>query len=164
MRRMHGYARMASARDRMCRMRRMHQTVVYLAYIRVRPLIHGPAASRYLGLSAWAGWGMYPRVEPHIRRTSVNGPSPDIRRGAVWRISPDIRPPQDISPIRCHSLEKERIREEEVRRGEQRGENEGWRGHYTDSHDRDCSEPVSTTRVGCAEHSLRSMLQEPRLL
>ena len=87
---MHGYARMASARDRMCRMCRMHQTVVYLAYIRVIPLIliHGPAVSRYPGLSAWTGWGMYPRVEPHIRRTSVNGPSPDIRRGAVWRISP----------------------------------------------------------------------------
>ena len=32
------------------------------------------------------------------------------------------------------------IREEEVRRGEQRGEKEGWRGHYTDSHNRDCSE------------------------
>ena len=36
--------------------------------------------------------------------------------------------------------EPRRIREEEVRRGEQRGEKEGWRGHYTDSHNRDCSE------------------------
>ena len=35
--------------------------------------------------------------------------------------------------------EPRRIREEEVRRGS-RGENEGWRGHYTDLHDRDCSE------------------------
>ena len=36
--------------------------------------------------------------------------------------------------------EPRRIREEEVRRGEQRGEKEGRRGHYTDSHNRDCSE------------------------
>ena len=36
--------------------------------------------------------------------------------------------------------EPRRIREEEVRRGEQRGEKEGWRGRYTDSHNRDCNE------------------------
>ena len=47
--------------------------------------------------------------------------------------------------------EPRRIREEEVRRGErrgeQRGEKEGWRGHYTDSHNRDCSEYDTSARV-----------------
>ena len=56
--------------------------------------------------------------------------------------------------------EPRRIREEEVRRGSRGG---GMRvgGDPTQIHTTGTA--VSKTRVGCAEHSLRSVLKEPRL-
>ena len=46
----------------------------------------------------------------------------------------------DGDPPMCDNKGAEKNKGGRSKEGEQRGENEGWRGHYTDSHNRDCSE------------------------